>query len=355
MENTFGIRLASARKMAGMSLQTLADTLGNVITKQSLSKYEQGVMKPDSRLLVKLANILNVPVDYFYDEPTVEIKFTDPDYRKHSSRVSQTEKTAIEEKSKHLLEKYFEIEHLLNLDEEKEYFEYKDVIKYPDDAEKAAKQLRKEWRLGYDPIPDVVAMLEDKGYKVLEIEASESFDGLAVDVKDNKVIILNRKKYDENKTRKRFTALHELAHHSIKFPEEFSHKDVEKLCNVFASAVLFPEEMARKELHQERFHFYERELVLLKERWGISISAIFQRAHHLGIINDYVLRKFNIGYRSRGHYRNEPGDFHSKEHPNRFAKLVYFALGKDIISVNEAAYYSGMSLWDFRKSNHQLV
>ncbi|MFH0758501.1 MAG: helix-turn-helix transcriptional regulator [Bacteroidota bacterium] len=156
------MRLASARKMAGMSLQTLADTLENVITKQSLSKYEQGVMKPDSSLLVKLANVLDVPVDYFYDEP-VELEFNDPDYRKHSSKVTQTEKTAIEEKSKHLLEKYFEIEHLLNLDEEKEYFEYKDVIKIPSDAEKAAKQLRKEWRLGYDPISDVVAMLEDKG------------------------------------------------------------------------------------------------------------------------------------------------------------------------------------------------
>jgi transcriptional regulator with XRE-family HTH domain len=47
MENTFAIRLLSARKMAGMSLQKLADALGNVVTKQSLNKYEQGVMKPD--------------------------------------------------------------------------------------------------------------------------------------------------------------------------------------------------------------------------------------------------------------------------------------------------------------------
>lgn len=355
MENTFGIRLAAARKMAGMSLQTLADNLENAITKQSLSKYEQGEMNPNSSLLIRLANVLNVPVDYFYDEPTVKVEFTNPDYRKHSSKVSQTEKAAIEEKSKHLLEKYFEIEHLLKLDEEKEYFEYKDVINTAEDAEKAAKQLRKEWKLGYDPIPDVVAMLEDKGYKVLEIEASDDFDGLAVDVNDYKVIILNSKKFNENKTRKRFTALHELAHHSLKIPEDFSHKNSEKLCNVFASAVLFPEEMARKELHRVRFHFYEKELILLKERWGISISAIFQRAHHLGIINDYVLKKFNIGYKSRGHHKNEPGDYYSRERPNRFVRLVYFALGKDIISVNEAAYYSGMSLWDFRKSNYQIV
>jgi len=28
---------------------------------------------------------------------------------------------------------------------------------------KAAKELRNQWNLGYDPIPDVVEMLEDKG------------------------------------------------------------------------------------------------------------------------------------------------------------------------------------------------
>ena len=171
-------------------------------------------------------------------------------------------------------------------------------------------------------------MLEDKGYKVLEIDASENFDGLAVSVNDLKVIVLNSKKDNKNKTRKRFTALHELAHHALHIPDSIKHKDAEKLCHAFASAILFPEEMARKELHKERFHFYEKELILLKERWGISISAIFQRAHQLGIITDYVLRKFNIGYKKRGHHKKEPGEFLSKELPSRFLRLVLFLMMK---------------------------
>ena len=68
-DNIFGKRLTSARKMAGLSLQALADKLGNVITKQSLNKYEQGIMKPDSSILIALANILNVSVDFFFYEP----------------------------------------------------------------------------------------------------------------------------------------------------------------------------------------------------------------------------------------------------------------------------------------------
>jgi len=52
--------------------------------------------------------------------------------------------------------------------------------------------LRKEWDLGYDPIPDVVEMLEDKGYKVVEIDAPNSFDGLKADMGIQKVIVLRQ-------------------------------------------------------------------------------------------------------------------------------------------------------------------
>lgn len=357
MENTFAIRLLSARKMAGMSLQKLADALGNVVTKQSLSKYEQGEMKPDSSLLIKLAAVLNVSVDYFFAEPTVTVELSNPDYRKQSSRISVTQKASIEEKSKDLLEKYLELENLLNLEENPSYFEYPDEILTPEDAERAAKLLREEWNLGYDPIPDAVAMLEDKGYKVVEIDASRKFDGLSAEVNGLKVIVLNRNLYEGNNCRKRFTALHELAHHSLCFPEGMEHKVEEKLCHVFAGAVLYPSEMAEKELHFERFHFYENELVLIKERWGISISAIFQTALRLRIINQYVFRNLNINYRSSGYHKdnNEPGEYLSQEKPVRFLRLVYFALGKGLISVNEAAYYTGDSVWEFRKSMKQLV
>ena len=355
MENIFAIRLSSARKMAGMSLQKLADALGNVVTKQSLNKYEQGIMKPDSNLLVQLSSVLNVPVDYFFAEPTVLVELTNPDYRKHSSRLSATEKAAIEEKSKNLLEKYLELELLLNLQEQPQYFRFGKEILTPEDAEEAAIQLRNEWKLGYDPIPDVIAMLEDKGYKVLEIDASKSFDGLSAEVNGIRVIVLNGSLFEGNNARKRFTALHELAHHSLNIPEHLCHRDAENLCHVFASAVLYPEEMVKKELHSERFHFFENELILLKERWGISISAIFHRALRLGIITGYVFKNLNIGYRSRGYYKDEPGSYLSQEKPVRFLRLVYFALGKEIISVNEAAYYTNMSVWEFRKSMHQLV
>jgi len=342
--------------MAGMSLQKLADALGNVVTRQALNKYEQGKMKPDSNMLITLSEILGVPVDYFYSEPTA-IELCNPDYRRHSSKISSFQKASIEEKSKNHLEKYIELETLLNLNEEPDFFQFKKEIITPEDAMEAANELRKKWNLGYDPIPDSIAMLEDKGYKVIEIDGPKSFDGLSAEVNGSKVIVINCSLYEENNCRKRFTALHELAHHSLKFAEGMEKKEEEKLCHIFANSVLYPSDMAIKELHSTRFHFYENELVLIKERWGISISAIFQTALRLGIITDFIFKSLNINYRSLGYHRenNEPGRFLSREKPVRFQRMVYFALGKGLISTNEAAYYTGVSAWEFRKSMKQLV
>ena len=356
MHNVFGNRLVSARKMAGMSLQDLADRLKNVVTKQSLNKYEQGKMKPDSSLLIALSNILNVPVDYFFSSPGVKIELTNISYRKFVSKISKTAQVSVEEKAKEAFERYLELEAVLNFDEKPEYFIYEKVIQNADDAEKAAKELRKRWKLGYDPIPDVVEMLEDKGYKVIEIDAPDGFDGMKANIDGKKAIVLkqNRSK-DEDVVRKRFTALHELAHHALKFSYKLTVREEENLCHAFACAVLYPEDMARKELRKDRFHFYQNELVLIKERWGISFPAVFNRAKQLGIINDYVYKKFNIGYRKRQLHLKEPGRFMSEEKPVRIERLVYLGLSKEILTVNEAAYFLGVSVWKFREHLHQLV
>jgi Zn-dependent peptidase ImmA (M78 family) len=115
--------------------------------------------------------------------------------------------------------------------------------------------------------------------------------------------------------------------------------------------------MARKELHKERFHFYEKELIIIKERWGISFSAIFYHAHRLGILNDNVLKKFNIGFRKRGYHlpNAEPGRFRSKEKPTRMERLVYLGLAKEVLTINEAAFFAGINSWKLREQMQLMV
>jgi len=171
------------------------------------------------------------------------------------------------------------------------------------------------------------------------------------------VIVLRKSSPDDDIVRKRFTALHELAHHALRFEKGVEHKLHEKICHAFACALLYPEDMARKDLHKDRFHFYQNELVFIKERWGISFPAIFSRALQLGIINEYVYKQLNMGYRQRKLHESgkEPGRFLSKEKPVRFERLIYLALGKELISINEAAYFSGTSLWRFREQMRPLL
>ena len=355
MENAFANRLQSARKMAGLSLQSLADKLGNVVTKQALNKYEQGKMKPDSTGLIALANALQVPVDYFYANPSV-IQLTQIDFRKYSTKISNTLEESIKEKVKYQCERYFELEDLLALDEKSDYFIYSGIVKDEQDAEEAAKALRKQWNLGEDPIPDVVELLEDKGYKVVEINSPDGFDGMKANAGDRKVIALPKLEGEDiDIVRRRFTALHELAHHALTFAEDLLEKFIERLCHVFASAVLYPAEKALKELHHSRFHFYVNELVLLKERWGISFPAIMQRAARLGIVDKNLITRFSIAYNKRGYRKNEPGRFSSKEKPNRLERLVYLALAKEVISLNEAAYFMDTTAWKIRANMNLMV
>ena len=59
-ETPFGARLRAARKMAGMSMEDLASKLGGLVTKQAISKYEQGRMMPSPEVLAKLVEVLKI-------------------------------------------------------------------------------------------------------------------------------------------------------------------------------------------------------------------------------------------------------------------------------------------------------
>lgn len=61
-----GARLRLRRMMLGMSQEKLGDQLG--LTFQQVQKYEKGVNRVGASRLFDLAQVLGVPVQYFYDE-----------------------------------------------------------------------------------------------------------------------------------------------------------------------------------------------------------------------------------------------------------------------------------------------
>ncbi|EQD28532.1 helix-turn-helix domain protein, partial [mine drainage metagenome] len=77
--------------------------------------------------------------------------------------------------------------------------------------EDAAEAVRKAWDLGYDPIPDLIDVLETHGIRVfmIEVNADPKFNGLAASVNHMPVIVVGSNWAGD---RQRFTLAHELGH-----------------------------------------------------------------------------------------------------------------------------------------------
>lgn len=159
----------------------------------------------------------------------------------------------------------------------------------------------------------------------------------------------------ENTEHDRFTLFHEMGHllmHMVD-PEgkELEGKEVESLCNAFASEVLFPE-MKFREFFWEGCKIYPNTLKMLQRDWGISCAAMMYKAKELGIIND----NRHIGYCVRLNRNPELKEMmnHSEclpETTNRFEELVYRALGEYRLTTTKAAALLGNSVEELNKMN----
>ncbi len=66
-----GARMRQRRTLLGMTQTTLADALG--ISFQQVQKYENGTNRIGASRLFDLSRVLDVPVEYFFDDmPTVD-------------------------------------------------------------------------------------------------------------------------------------------------------------------------------------------------------------------------------------------------------------------------------------------
>jgi Zn-dependent peptidase ImmA (M78 family)/DNA-binding XRE family transcriptional regulator len=339
--NNFGQRLLSARKMAGLSLQDLAEKMNINITKQALSQYEKGQIKASSKVIISISNALDLSVDYFFKKS--DVKLENIEFRKRST-ISQKEIEAIRYRAIDYLEKYLEIEELLNIENLFINPLKKNFVQNEQDIEKYANELRKEWSLGLDPVPNVIALLEEKKIKVLEIDAPDEFSGLCSYTDGVAVIVVN--KSNKNIVRKRFTALHELAHLILSFPQNITEKEKEHLCYSFAGAFLFPEAVFKEELGKKRTSILLNELIPLENHYGMSVQAIIRRAKTLQLISDSKFKEYNIWLTKSGNKKTQFGEFQGREAPERLNRLIYKALSENIITMSKAAALLNKSLSD---------
>ncbi len=73
IDTEIGKRLRQARLSKGLTQQGLAEKIG--ISFQQVQKYENGINRVSSSRLLVIANVLNIPITYFFDDlGTIEPK-----------------------------------------------------------------------------------------------------------------------------------------------------------------------------------------------------------------------------------------------------------------------------------------
>ena len=337
-------RLRRARILKGLSLQQVADQLGD-ITKQALSKYEQGKDAPNSTRLTRLAEVLDVQPEFFFRPDNVALG--DVDFRKHSS-LAKREQEAIKERVREHVERYLAIERCFESERLAPCFakwNQNYSVFTSEDAERAAAELRQDWKLGTNPISNLTEELEERGVKVLHIDAHEKFDGLCALVNGAKdaVIVSNSERPGD---RQRFNLAHELGHLVMKLPEDIHNtRQEESLCHRFAGALLFPEAQVREVFGNTRSKVLFHEFKLAKEEWGISMMAILRRLFDLNIISENYYRNTSRFWSMKGWRSSEPVKF-GRERSYRMEQLVCRGLAEDLVTPSRAAEILGKSIAD---------
>ena len=334
----FAQRLRLARKKAGLSMRELATRMSPSVSVQAISKYEAGKMMPSSRVLVGLGRALEVSLDFLMGGQVEGLEAVE--FRRHAG-TSAKDRARAEVLLTEQLENYLAIEYILELEPSPDPFGglRSDQIRDLEEAEDLAIRLRREWNLGFGPIPSMTGLLESKGFKLIEADLPERFDGLACTVKltgsrpDTEALVVSSRVHIE---RRRFTLARELAQRAIRTVAELDIRHEEAM-NRFAQALLVPGEHLRAQAGSNRHGFTYGELVRLKHMYGVPASVMLTRLREVGVVSAAALDRAFRGY-LRIWRRREPAPILSKEglgafeKPRRFEDLVWRGLGEQLFA-----------------------
>lgn len=303
-------RIKLARRLCRYSMDDLVRHMGeHAVSKMAISKIERGLIRPSAATLQAIADACHQPLAYFF-QPSLNLGAFE--YR-FKAEVTERQRQEVKAMISDLLQRYFEVQ-----TQEGDAFPFVHPMKVTTlrnyaDAEAAALKLRRKWEIGLQPIHSVYELLACYGFHVLEIDLGcQNIDGLSSFVNGTIPIIIINTSANTTTERKRFTALHELCHllFRLRPDDEVRHQAYlaglpvlpytvtlkqpteERLCDLFASAMLMPEPSVLRRFGQVRIDLSLTELIATRELYGISVAAQVHRLHDLRIINDDLYNYF---------------------------------------------------------------
>lgn len=320
--------LTLAREAKGWTQRDLAEAAG--VSQAVVSKAESGLADLGARL-PQVAAALGCPLEVLeFGLPLLGAPVTCLHHRRRTSQL-----TAKAQKRVQALAQLTRVSVAGMLDaalEEPwidEVLQGRGALRGPAEA---AAAVRDRFGLGEDPVKDAVALVEQTGtVVVLRVLGAGGQDAVSswAGVGDVPLVVVNTGLPVD---RQRFTVLHELAHlllHVV--PDEGQEQEAHQ----FAAELLLPVDVAARELAGLGPSEFRR-LLELKEKWGLSIGALLQRALDSDCISQGQFKNMRIRLTRLGWHRIEPGNLRP-EWPKRLLGLVAQARQRGLDEVDLAA------------------
>ena len=334
------IRITSAREFCIMSMPELAEQIG--VTRQAVSKYEMGSIKPSMEVLMEISKITGFPIKYFFkpvdilnSENSEILLFRGPRSKNQKNiksyrRVAEFVNEIIEFYSKYV--SLFDVNIPDNIEFAYDDFDAEQKI------ESIAAELREFWNIGKSPINDIVGLLENNGF-ILSIlpYKNQKIDAYSLYRKGRPYIFFSGKR--TSAVSYNFSLCHELGHlllHRDMTEEELGDKEIynklEYQANLFAGAFLLPAETFSREYITSNLNSF----ISIKKRWRASLGAMIFRAAHLNIISEnnkeYLFKQLN----GKGYKLKEPYDDEIIfKKPSLLYNILMLLLDNKIISFDE--------------------
>jgi Zn-dependent peptidase ImmA (M78 family)/transcriptional regulator with XRE-family HTH domain len=339
--------LRLARQRRGFQQVEAARLLG--IDQSFLSRLENGLVEIRDDLLLKAAQVYDLPLSFFnLREPVYGAPVSvHPMWRKKADVAAREMDCVIAELNFRVmhLRRFFEGAEIKNTSD----LPRMDIEEYGS-AEDIAALVRAHWRVPAGPIRNLTLLAEKAGALVAHSPlAGASISGVTFAVPGMPpLIVLNS---DQPADRMRFSLAHELAHMIM---HRFPTPNMEQEANAFAVALLMPASDIRPYFVGRRIDLAT--LASLKPEWRVSMAALLMRAHKLEFLRDnqhtYLWKQIS----ARGYRLREPPELDfAAEQPellDQIIRLHFDALGytpadlSKLLSIHEREFRSLYRLGD---------
>ena len=297
-------RIREAREARGLSAEELADEIG--VSRQAVAQYETGQTTPSPDAMRGILRVTGQSLSFFTTLPHRPSDPQSPFFRSlkrmqshHRRRIYRRLQWTGDIIS--LLERYLELP-AVNLPD----VPFRSDTATDEDIEAAAEALRDHWSLGRGPIRNLAEVVEANGILIVrDAVRCPDMDAVSCWIGGRAIVLLSAEV--SSGPRDLFNLCHELAHLVLHAGEEVTSENLDRLekqANKFASAFLLPQSSFSREVLGTSLGYF----ITLKERWGVSVSAMAMRCKALGIFNDnqtsYLFRQMN----AQGIRKSEPLD-----------------------------------------------